>query len=189
MDELASQPNPVLVTTTSSLGPDINPTLMKHYVQTAIEGLMDEDVAVIAVLPDSLDPMRNSPWPTNVRVERFVPYSALMPHLSAVVTNGGLGTLTWALSYAVPLVIVPFARHDPVIARECENAGVGIRLAVENLTPEQVRLAVRTVLKDPGYRQRAQQVSAEIHRLDPPERTADLIEQLANTRAPVRWQE
>lgn len=51
------------------------------------------------------DPSVLEPIPANARVDRYVPFGELFRHASAVVTNGGFGTVQLAITHGLPLVV------------------------------------------------------------------------------------
>jgi Erythromycin biosynthesis protein CIII-like, C-terminal domain len=61
-------------------------------------------VLVVAVTGGP-DPATLGTLPANVRAEAFVPFGALMEHVSLMVTNGGYGGTHFAMSHGVPLVV------------------------------------------------------------------------------------
>jgi UDP:flavonoid glycosyltransferase YjiC (YdhE family) len=72
-------------------------------------------VQVIAVTGGP-DPADLPAAPPNARVERFVPFAALMPHVAALVTNGGYGGLHFALAHGLPLVVAGATEEKPELA-------------------------------------------------------------------------
>ena len=81
-----------------------------------------------------------------------------------------------ALASGVPMVILPGGADTPVNARRAAALGTAVVLGADEGTLEAVGAKVWTVLDDPGYRQSARQVQAEIEALPGPERGIDLLE-------------
>lgn len=102
--------------------------------------------------------------PDNVSVYEYLPHAAILPHAAAVVTHGGLSTITSALAYGVPLVCLPQGRDQPLNAERVEATGVGRSLAAGS-PPEAVAAAVREVLDDSRYRAAAEAMAREISEL------------------------
>ena len=80
-----------------------------------------------------------SPLPDNVLVTSFVPYSQLMQKLSAVVTNGGYGTVQQALSHGLPLVLAGRTEDKGEVCARVAWYGAGISL--ETRYPSARRIA------------------------------------------------
>jgi MGT family glycosyltransferase len=149
-------------------------------LRAAIEALAALPVNVIATTGSRRDPasLGVAPMPANVRVERFVPHTDLLPRVDAVVTTGGTGTVLATLSHGVPLVIVPTAWDQPENAWRVAESGAGIRIAAARCTPGRIRTAVQQVLQEPSYRQNAQRLGQEFSRYRGAEEAADLLEKM-----------
>lgn len=125
----------VLVTTSSEYQAD------EALARAAVHGLADEPYRVVVTMPAGVADL--GPLPPNVRVERFVPHSAVLAHAAVAVTHGGMGATQKALSAGVPVVVVPFGRDQLEVAARAVHARAGVRLAKGRLTPERLREAVR----------------------------------------------
>jgi UDP:flavonoid glycosyltransferase YjiC (YdhE family) len=111
--------------------------------RVAVEALRDEPVRVLLTLADAY-PGADLPAADNVRVERFVPHGHVLPQAAVVVCHGGMGIVTKAASAGVPMVVVPFGRDQPEVARRVVEAGAGVSLKPQQLDADRLRSAVRT---------------------------------------------
>ena len=177
-DELSSG-RPVVLVTQGTVATDPQELLLP-----ALEALRDEPVQVIAVTGGA-DPAELPAAPPNARVERFVPFAALMPHVSVLVSNGGYGGLHYALAHGVPLVLAGATEEKPELVRRVNWSGVGVGIRTQHPRRDRLRAAVRQVLARPEYASRAAAIEAEMTRYHGPARAANLLEELATTRAPV----
>jgi MGT family glycosyltransferase len=114
--------------------------------------------------------------PANVRVERYVPYHWLLPHVDVMVTNGGFNGVGAALAHGVPLVVAGAGEEKADVAARVAWTGAGLSLGRRAPTPRRIRRAVGTVLTDPRYREAARRLRAQYRALDGPRLAADLIE-------------
>src|SRR5258708_21551891 len=96
-----------------------------------------------------------------------------------MVTNGGYGAVTHALSLGVPLVVAGDSEEKPEIAARVAWAGAGINLGTGRPSASQIREAVRAVLTRPQYRQRAQALLTAFSRHNAPDTITELVEGLA----------
>src|SRR5258708_29047263 len=96
-----------------------------------------------------------------------------------MVTNGGYGAVTHALSLGVPLVVAGDSEEKPEIAARVAWAGAGINLGTGRPSASQIREAVRAVLTRPQYRQRAQALRTAFARHNARDEIAELVEGLA----------
>ena len=177
-DELDERP--IVLVTQGTVATDPEELLLP-----TLEGLRDEPVQVIGVTGGA-DPATLPAPPSNARVEAFVPFAALMPRLALMVTNGGYGGMHYALAHGVPLVVVGATEEKPEAVARVNWSGVGVGIRRQRARPEQLRAAVRRVLDDPRYRERAAAMRAELTGHGGAARAADLLEELALTAAPPR---
>jgi MGT family glycosyltransferase len=162
----------VLVTTSSEYQAD------EALARAAITGLADEPYRVVVTMPAGVADL--GPLPANVRVERFVPHSAVLSRAAVAVTHGGMGATQKALAAAVPCVVVPFGRDQLEVAARVDHAGAGVRIAKGRLTPARLREAVHRAA---GMADAALRVSAGYRAAGGAAAGADAVEQLLGTRA------
>jgi UDP:flavonoid glycosyltransferase YjiC (YdhE family) len=178
--EVEQKRRPVILVTQGTVATDA-----RELVAPTIKGLADEDVLVIAAGVKDAGAIGGDPLPANARVEAFVPFKQLMPHVDVYITNGGFGGVQFALANGVPIIAAGSTEDKPEIANRVAYSGVGVNLKTNAPSPEAVRAAVKRVLSDASYRQRAQGIQAELAALDAPAQAVRLLEQLAETKQPV----
>ena len=108
-----------------------------------------------AIAPEEL------PSPANVSVVRSAPHSAILEQAAAVVTHGGHGTVIKALAADVPLLVVPMGRDQLDNATRVTERGAGLQLG-QDAEPEAIAQAVRSLLDEPGFREAAARLGAQI---------------------------
>ena len=164
-------------------------------MEMLLNAMSDLPVRVLAAVGQNVDAGR-FPSRANLLVQTFVPQATVLARSAAVVCHGGRGTVYAAMAGGVPLCLLPMSADQPGIAKRCAEIGVGIVCATgvveilgepnpvvepSLLSPATVREAVRSLLEDAGYRQRAGQMQAEISELPPTEKAAEWIEALMAT--------
>jgi MGT family glycosyltransferase len=158
-------------------------------IRPAIRALAKEDVLVVVTTGSNpAEAVNIDPLPDNVRVEQFVPYAHLMPHVDVLLTNGGYGSIQIALAHGVPVIAIGKTEDKPEIANRVEWSGVGIGVKALIPTEEQIRDAMQRVLTDMTYRARANAIRYEMAGFDSAARGAGLLEDLAGVRTPARCQ-
>jgi len=148
--------------------------------ERVLAGLRELPVNVIATVGRELDPAIFGPQPPHLQLVRFLPQTEVLPHCAAVICHGGSGSVMGALAHGLPLVLLPMGADQPDNADRCVALGVARQLDALAVTPAAVREAVTTVLTDATYRQRAQQLQAEIAGLPPVAQLLPLLETLAH---------
>ena len=89
------------------------------------------------------------------------------------------------LCVGVPMIVLPVNADQPRNARRCADLGVARVVGPDERTPEAIRAATQTVLRDPAYRANAERVRDEIAAMPGPELAVELLERLARDRAPI----
>jgi UDP:flavonoid glycosyltransferase YjiC (YdhE family) len=118
----------------------------------------------------------------NVRIASYIPQSWLLPHCDLVVSHGGFGTVQAALQYGLPLVLLPIAADQPDNARFCRAHGLAEVVEPYERSVDAIQSAVRTVLEDHGYRERAQSWQRAARALPSSAEVVSLLERLAEER-------
>jgi MGT family glycosyltransferase len=155
-------------------------------IKPALEGLASEDVlVVVATGGRSAAELGLADVPANARIAPFLSYPALLPRTAAMLTNGGYGGVQMALAHGVPLAVAGTTEDKPEVAARVAWSGAGINLKTSTPSAEQIRAAVRSLLSEARYRERAQGLAAEYRRYDAVTLGAGLLERLAATGAMV----
>lgn len=117
---------------------------------TAIPPILDAlatmPVRVLLTLADVL-PRDAFDVPSNVRVQGYVPHDLVLRYMVAVISHGGLSTITNALAAGVPILCIPQGREQPINAARVEACGVGRMLAPDASAPE-IATALQGLLDD-----------------------------------------
>lgn len=131
----------------------------------AMQALAHRDVLVI-VTTAADETAVAAAAPANARVERFIPYGPLLPHVDLLVTNGGYGTVLQALSHGIPMLVAGDSEEKPEIAARLAYAGVAIDLATGRPPVALLDAALDDILAGPAYRERAQAIAARLNAID-----------------------
>jgi UDP:flavonoid glycosyltransferase YjiC (YdhE family) len=102
--------------------------------------------------------------PANVLVREFVPHELVLPFMAAVVSHGGLSTVTAALAAGVPLLCIPQGRDQPANAQRVADTGVGYVVDADASAPR-IAGALAQLLADAGPRRRAAHFADAMNRL------------------------
>jgi UDP:flavonoid glycosyltransferase YjiC (YdhE family) len=148
-------------------------------LRRAVEGVRELPVRVLATVGPVADPVTLGDQPAHVRVERYVPQTALLPQCDVVVSHGGSGTVLGALAVGVPQVCLPQGADQFLNAEAVTASGAGLSLAPDAATPDAIGDAVATVLRQDEYRKAAQTVASSIAAMPPPAEVASILEALA----------
>ncbi len=153
-----------------------------HLVRTALAALAEEPVRVVATT-NRVVPQRPIEVPANAVLVDWLSYSQLMPAASLVVSHGGHGTVARALCAGTPVLICPIIGDMSETAMRISWAGCGLSLPWRLCRPAPLRWATRRLLEDRSFAERAAELAAWAAVNDGATRGAELVEQLALSRA------
>ncbi len=121
----------------------------------------------------------------NMAGAEFLPQTSLLPDMDLAITHGGNNTITEALHFGVPMIVLPlfWDQHDN--AQRMDETGHGVRLPTYTFEPERMRDAIDGLLGDRELHRRLAAISEHLRASPGNEHGAELIERLAETREPV----
>ncbi len=155
----------------------------QHLIVPTIEALAHEKVWVIATTGGQpIDTLNLPELPANAIVEPFIPHGVLLPKVDVMITNGGYNGVQVALSHGVPLITAGTTEDKPEVGARVAWSGVGINLKTATPTRSQISTAVREILANSHYKQRAQVLQTEMQHYNGAARSVELLEKLAVTR-------
>jgi MGT family glycosyltransferase len=167
----------------ASLGTLVNG--LDHLYKAILEATTElPEFQLVLSVGQRINPDELRPIPSNAIIVRTAPQLELLKGAALCITHAGLNTALEALTQGVPMVALPIGYDQPGVAARIVFHGVGESLKIEKLTGEQLLEAMRKVLENQRYRERAryfQKVIAETRGL---EVAADRIEQAFQTSQP-----
>ncbi|KAK1573862.1 uncharacterized protein LY79DRAFT_396472 [Colletotrichum navitas] len=104
--------------------------------------------------------------PPNVRVLDYMPYDTILEYTDVFVSNGGYGALTHAVRNGVPVVLAGESQEKSEVAMRAVYAGIGVSLATQRPTAEQIRKGTEEVLRDTKYKKAAMKLKSEGDSMD-----------------------
>ena len=165
---------------TSGRATVVRPTVARYAIRSAVlpriqDALAPLPVDVTVTAGASVD-TAGLRVPANATLHAWLDHDDVLATASLVVGHGGHSTTMRALSFGVPLVIMP---ANPLIDQKgvgqaIEAAGAGIALP-KKAGAERIRAAVKRVLAEPGYHQAAAALGADIRERDGAKVAADAI--------------
>ena len=134
-----------------------------------LAAVADHDGDVLITLGRDMDPADLGAPPAHVHLERFVPQSAVLAHVAAVVSHAGSGSILGALGHGLPMVLIPMGADQPWNGDRCAALGVARVLDPLTATPHTIGQAIHDVLTVPAYRAAAERQRDALAALPGPE--------------------
>jgi UDP:flavonoid glycosyltransferase YjiC (YdhE family) len=175
MPSFLAEPGPPWVLVTLSLSPQQEDMRL---ARAALTALAAQPVRVLLTLSERHPREELLPLPANARVESYVPHAEVLPRACLLVSHAGHGVVLKALSYGVPMVLVPWGRDQLGVAARAEALGVAKVIPREVLSDVRLSEAVAAVLSAPQYQIEAQRHAQRLQGQHPVDVACQAIEAL-----------
>jgi UDP:flavonoid glycosyltransferase YjiC (YdhE family) len=121
--------------------------------------------------------------PDNASVHSWLDHDDVLATASLVVGHGGHSTTMRALSFGVPVIVMPANTliDQRRVGAALRDAGAGVLLR-KHAGRKHIRAAIKSVLQDSGYRQSAARLGKQIRERDGAEVAADLITEFVGAK-------
>jgi UDP:flavonoid glycosyltransferase YjiC (YdhE family) len=149
-------------------------------VAVALDALADEPVRVVGTL-NRRGKKWTGPMPENAVVLDWLSYSQVLPQASLVICSGGHGTVARALTDGVPILVCPTEADSVENGGRVTWSGAGLMLPRRMLAPGPMHWAVRRLLADGHFAERARAIADWGREHDGAVRGAELIERYAGS--------
>jgi rhamnosyltransferase subunit B len=123
------------------------------------------------------------PLPDSICVAEYAPYSALFSRASAIIHKGGVGTTAQCLRAGKPMLIMPYSHDQPDNARRMRRLKVARTIQKRYFTPLRVARKLRTLLENPTYSRRAEQIAMRLRAEDGVAAACNALEGLARRKS------
>jgi MGT family glycosyltransferase len=114
--------------------------------------------------------------PDNMWGEARVPQTSIIPEVDLVITHGGNNTVTEALHFGKPMVVLPLFWDQYDNAQRMNELGYGVRLATYDFSDDELTGAVDGLLADETLRSNLEVLGERIRDQEGSREAADLIE-------------
>jgi UDP:flavonoid glycosyltransferase YjiC (YdhE family) len=106
----------------------------------------------------------------------FAPFGEVAPRCVAAVHHGGVGTSVALLAAGLPQLLVPRGFDQPQTALRMERLGVARTLPWRRATSARIERELDRLLREPGYRTRAEALGTRLREEDGLRRVVDELE-------------
>ncbi|MDT3427431.1 MGT family glycosyltransferase [Paenibacillus forsythiae] len=161
-----------------SLGTIFNP--WPEFYQMCIEAFRDSGWQVVMSTGSKISPESLGDIPDNFIVRQQVPQLEILPHTKLFISHGGMNSTMEAMSFGVPLVVIPQMFEQEITARRVSELGLGQHFLPDEVTVQVLRQAVQEVSGDGQLKKRVLDMQKSIQEAGGAARAAEAIEQLIN---------
>ena len=109
----------------------------------------------------------------------FLPQTKIIPQVDLVITHGGNNTVTEAIHFGKPMIVLPLFWDQYDNAQRVDETGFGVRLGTYSFADSELTDAIERLLSDVALKQRLVAASARVQKSDGIKVGADVIEEVA----------
>ncbi len=120
-----------------------------QFFQHCLQAFDDRRYRVIMSVGRAVDPDDLGPVPKNFTIKQHVPQLAILQNADVFITHGGMNSISEAVYYGVPMIVVPNTIEQALNAVRVEQLHAGVYLEPDRLSVEKLLQAVESVLGDP----------------------------------------
>ena len=178
-DERLREYKKIILVTQGTVEKDVTKILVP-----TLEAFKDSDTLVIATTGGSGTRELRERFPhQNLIIEDLIPFSDVMPYVTAYVTNGGYGGTMLGIMNKLPMVVAGVHEGKNEICARVGYFKLGINLRTERPTARQIREAVDKIIADDEYKLNVKDLAAGFAKFNPYDRCTRLIERVMKTRS------
>ena len=154
----------------------------EKFFHACVDAFQNENVTVVMSVGRRFDISKLGKLPENFIVQNQIPQVSVLKQASLFITHGGMNSVSEAMVYGVPMVMIPFVSDQPVNARQVENQGLGRVLDYKSVTAEILKEAAFAVMEDPQIRENLRKIQEEIAHALGNSGAVRIIEDVKDTR-------
>jgi len=178
-DERLKKYKKVILLTQGTVEKDVNKLIIP-----ALDAFKGSDVLVVTATANNQTAALRAQYPhDNIIVEDYIPFDEIMPYASVYVTNGGYGGTLLSIKNKLPMVAAGIHEGKSEICARIGYFKLGLNLATDTPTPEQVKEAVNKILADSSYKAHISRLADEINTYDAIETSAGYVAGLIKAHA------
>jgi len=114
--------------------------------------------------------------PDNFIVREFVPQLELLQRAALLVTHGGMNSVSEALCYGVPLLVIPQTADQFLVGQRIQQLGAGRTIHRGTVNAQKLRSIAEEILAQPAYRQASTRLGKSLGQPDGYLRAVDEIQ-------------
>lgn len=118
--------------------------------------------AVVLSLGKKVDPASLGKLPDHFVAQAYVPQLAVLERTALFITHGGMNSVSEALWYNVPTIVVPQMGDQYFVAQRITELKAGLSLPMAKVNPATLQAAAIQITQDITYKQQAAQLGASL---------------------------
>ena len=147
-----------------------------QFFQHCLQAFDDKRYRGIMSVGRAVDPADLGPVPKNFTIKQYLPQLAILQNADVFITHGGMNSISEAVYYGVPMIVVPNTIEQALNAARVEQLHAGVYLEPDRLSVEKLLQAVESVLADQETRHGLEEIKHSFAEAGGVQRAADAIQ-------------
>lgn len=145
------------------------------FYKKCIDAFSKEGFNVVVSVGSKTDIASLGHIPENFVVKNYIPQLEVLKKADVFISHGGLNSVSEALYFGVPVVCIPQANDQPMVMRQLVQAGAGLGLKMEEVTPQILLESVENIISDTLFKQKSRVLGDSFIEAGGYEKAADYI--------------
>ena len=146
------------------------------FYRTCFEAFVNSERKVVLAVGKRTNMAALGTIPDNFVVRAFVPQLELLQRAALLVTHGGMNSVSEALCYGVPLLVIPQTADQFLVGRRIQQLGAGKTLHRGSVTASKLQSLAEEILMQPAYARISMRLGKSLGQPDGYIRAADEIQ-------------
>jgi len=135
----------------------------EEFYQLCIKALQGLEAKIIISVGTKCDITLFKEVPENFVIVEYAPQLEILKSADLFITHGGFNSVSEALIYGVPMIVVPMVNDQYMTAKRVAEVGAGIVMKMEEITNEKLLTNVNLLLEDSKYREASAETGKTFH--------------------------
>jgi MGT family glycosyltransferase len=157
-------------------------TDFSSFYQLCMKALSSLDYKVVLSVGNKCEIESLGPIPDNFIVCQYAPQLEILKRTKAFISHGGFNSVSEALYFNVPMVVIPMANDQHMVAKRVVELGCGLSYSLKDLEETILKEAVETLLTQDQYRQSSERIGATLRKKNGYQTAAEVILEFSRGR-------
>jgi MGT family glycosyltransferase len=153
-------------------------TDFNEFYKLCMKAFGDTEFKVVLAVGKKCDINELGKIPDNFIVRNYVPQLEILQRASVFISHGGFNSISEALYYLVPAIVIPLINDQHMVAGRVTDLGAGIALNMKEVTANHLKESVETILSDGRYSKACANISESFQKAGGCQKAVEIIRKL-----------
>lgn len=130
-----------------------------EFFHACIDAFRHEGVTVVLSAGQGFDTSRLGRIPEDFIILNHIPQISVLKQADLFITHGGMNSVSEAMTYGVPMLVIPFVSDQPINARQVARLGLEQVLDRKSVSPAALKKMAFSIMADKSISQNVQNMA------------------------------